>query len=94
VYHLICAEKHCVFISRNSIKNILASKKQLYCAFTNYQRCVDTVIHEALWQELVQLGISSKYINIVKSIYNRIYLCIRYNSSAFSAFFDIYIYMT
>ena len=63
MYHLICAKKHCVFISRNSIKNILASKKQLYCAFIDYQRCVDTVLHEALWQELVQLGISSKYIN-------------------------------
>ena len=38
---------------------------------------------------LVQLGIISKYINIVKSIYNRISSCIRYNYSELSAFFDI-----
>jgi len=38
---------------------------------------------------LVQLGIGSKYINIVKSSYNRISSCIRYNSSKWSAFFDI-----
>ena len=38
---------------------------------------------------LVQLGIISKYINIVKSIYNRISSCIRYNSSELSALFDI-----
>jgi len=34
-------------------------------------------------------GISSKYINIVKSIYNRISSCIIYSSSELSAFFDI-----
>jgi len=79
----------CVFILHTIIRNILASMKQLYCAFIDYQRCFDTVIHEALWQKLVQLGISSKYINIVKSIYNRISSCTRYNSSELSALFDI-----
>ena len=40
----------CVFILYNFIQKILPSKKQLYCAFIDYQRCFDTVIHEALWQ--------------------------------------------
>ena len=40
----------CVFILYNFIQKILASKTQLYCAFIDYQRCFDTVIHEALWQ--------------------------------------------
>ena len=40
----------CVFILHNIRQKILASKKQLYCAFIDYEHCVDTVKHEALWQ--------------------------------------------
>jgi len=42
----------CVFILHDSIQKILASKKQLSCAFIDYQRCLDTVIHEDMWQNV------------------------------------------
>ena len=50
---------------------------KLYCAFIDYEKAFDTVIHDALWIKLVQSGISSKMLNMLKSIYQNVKSCVK-----------------
>ena len=78
----------CIFILQSIIQKTLSSKSKLYCAFVDYEKAFDTIIHDAMWIKLVNSGISSKVVTIIKSIYNRIIASIKL-SSDISACFDI-----
>jgi hypothetical protein len=39
----------CIFLLHAIIQKVLLNKCKLYCAFIDYEKAFDTVIHEALW---------------------------------------------
>lgn len=49
--------------------NIMKKGKYLYAIFVDMKRAFDSVSHSHLWQKLYSVGISSKFINIIKSLY-------------------------
>lgn len=79
---------NCVFILYNIIQKILADKQNLYCAFIDYEKAFDTINHGALSYKLIDVGISSKMHNILKSLYKKVSSCIKANSNI-SDFFEI-----
>lgn len=80
----------CIFILHALIQNTILSKHKLYCAFVDYEKAFDTVIHDALWVKLVESGVSSKMINMIKSIYRSVKACIKDASNmSYSDMFDI-----
>ena len=57
----------CVFILHSIIHKVLSNNSKLYCAFIDYEKCFDTITRDALWVKLVEIGVSCKFLNIVKS---------------------------
>ena len=78
----------CLFILQSIIQKTLNSKSKLYCAFIDYEKAFDTIIHDAMWVKLISTGISSKIVTVVKSIYNKITASIKLNGDI-STCFDI-----
>ena len=78
----------CIFILQSIIQKTLSSISKLYCAFVDYEKAFDTIIHDPTWIKLVNSGISSKVVTIIKSIYNKITASIKLSSDS-SACFDI-----
>jgi hypothetical protein len=80
----------CIFLLHAIIQKVLLNKCKLYCAFIDYEKAFDTVIHEALWIKLVQSGISCKIIKMIKAIYENVKSCIKnHDNSSNAQFFDI-----
>jgi hypothetical protein len=59
----------CVFILHNFTQNVFCNKNKLYCALIDYEKCFDTITRDSLWTKLVEIGVSCKFVNIVKSLY-------------------------
>ena len=66
----------------------LGSKKILYCAFIDYtvRKAFDTVEHKALWLKQYKLGLNSKLINVIKSMYGQIKSCVKYQGNISESF--------
>ena len=45
--------------------------KPLYMAFIDYQKAFDTIWRAGLWHKLIKQGISGKFLNVVKSMYEK-----------------------
>ena len=50
---------------------------RLYACFVDFRKALDTVIHEGLRFKLFQLGIGTKFYNIVTSMYKSSQSCVR-----------------
>jgi len=60
---------NCIFILHTIVQNVLHNKSKLHCAFIDYEKAFDTVIHDALWIKLVKKGISCKMLKMIQAIY-------------------------
>ncbi|MEW8548192.1 MAG: reverse transcriptase family protein, partial [Candidatus Thiodiazotropha sp.] len=78
----------CIFVLHTLIQKILEKKSKLYCAFIDYEKAFDTIIHDAMWIKLINAGLSSKIITIIKAIYNKISASVKL-SRDISSCFDI-----
>ena len=54
-----------IFILHALVQHVLKDNGKLYCAFIDYEKAFDTVIHEALWLKLIENGFSSKFTRIL-----------------------------
>uniref|UniRef100_A0A0A9Y9Q5 RNA-directed DNA polymerase from mobile element jockey n=2 Tax=Lygus hesperus TaxID=30085 RepID=A0A0A9Y9Q5_LYGHE len=51
--------------------HIRMPKRKVFAGFIDFRRCFDTIEHDLLWHKLAQLGISARFINILKKIYDQ-----------------------
>jgi len=54
------------------INHKLDKSKQLYCALTDFSKDVDHVDKNSVWLKLIKLGIRSKMLDIVRSMYSTV----------------------
>ena len=59
----------CIFVLHTLIQKLLARKSKLYCAFIDYKKAFDTIIHDAMWIKLTIAGLSSKMITTYYNSY-------------------------
>ena len=52
-------------------------KKPLFCAFVDFKKAFDSVYRNGLWLKLLQLGTSSKIINMLRTMYSDVKACVR-----------------
>ena len=45
--------------------------KPLYMAFIDYQKAFDTIWRTGLWYKLMKQGISGKFLNVIKNMYQK-----------------------
>ena len=77
-----------IFILHSLVQHVLKDNGKLYCAFIDYEKAFDTVIHEALWLKLVGNGISCKFTRILQSLYGKVLAAVKIQSDV-SSFFEI-----
>ena len=68
-----------IFALHSLIFEYTSKKKKVYCCFVDYQKAFDSVDHVQLWRRLVKLGITGKLLNVIKSMYQQIKSCVRFN---------------
>ena len=68
IYTLHCMATNCLYGSRRS---------KLYAAFIDFQKAFDTVNRDRLWEILVKIGVSTKMVTILKSMYSAVKAIIR-----------------
>ena len=80
----------CVYILHSLIQKIVSLNKKLFCAFIDYERCFDTILRDALWVKLIETGVSSKFVTMIKVIYSNVSSCVKLaNNSNISDFFNV-----
>lgn len=52
------------------------SKGIVYATFVDFRGAFPSVPHDRLWKKLFKLGLSSKFINIVKNFYQNAFACV------------------
>ena len=55
-------------------------KKSLYLAFIDFRKAFDTICHKGMYLKLLQSGISGKYYELIKSMYNKSKLVVEHNN--------------
>ena len=70
----------CIFILYSVISKVLNSGEKLYCCFIDYEKAFDKINRSLLWHKLIFENVSSKFVRALKSMYDVVKACIRYNS--------------
>ena len=73
----------CIFVLISIISKVIndsTGNKRLYCAFIDYEKAFDMVDRCPLWYKLVQEDVSPRMFKILKSMYNSVKACIKYNN--------------
>ena len=80
----------CIFVLNSIINKVIKhDKKKLYCAFIDFKKAFDLVYRNGIWYKLILHGCSSKMVNMLKGIYNRVKSCVRINGNV-TEFFESY----
>ena len=62
-------------------------KKQLFTCFVDIRKAFDSVDHNLLWHKLCHLGISQRFLNVLKSMYFKAKSCVRIGNSVCTSYF-------
>lgn len=68
-----------IFCVYSVIQNILCKGKRLYCCFVDYKKAFDSIDRMCLWYKLAKIGIRGKLLSVLKSMYENVRTCIRFN---------------
>ena len=67
----------CMFILHGIIESFLSQSKPLYCVFVDLKRAFDSANRRALWFKLHKNNVSSKIINLLQNMYDKIKLRVK-----------------
>ena len=80
----------CIFILSSIISKTLHQGEKLYCVFLDYEKAFDNIDRNLLWQKLISEHVSTKLVIAIRSMYNTVKSCIRYQASR-SSFFESHV---
>jgi hypothetical protein len=70
-----------IFVLHGLISHMINNGKNLYCAFIDFSKAFDYVVRDNLWLKLMKLGVRSKMLNIIRSMYNSVKSRVKYCNS-------------
>lgn len=76
-----------IFILQSLIQRTIKKKRKLYCCFIDYKKAFDFINRSNLWFKLIQQGIEGKVLRIIRSLYEKVKCCVKYNNTV-SEWFD------
>ena len=76
-----------IFLLHSIILKSLYSRKKLYCAFVDFEKCFDRLNRFFIFQKLSRENVSSKFVLAIKNMYNTVKAAVRFNSDM-SSFFN------
>ena len=54
----------------------------MFALFVDFKEAFPSINHQILWQKLSKLGVSTKFINILKDIYNKAAVAVKNSMGA------------
>ena len=77
-----------IFTLRQIISNAIYGdkRKKIYCIFVDYQKAFDTVKRTVVWGILEKIGVSGKFISMLKGIYSQVKGRVRADNQLTEAF--------
>ena len=66
-----------IFVLHSIIQKFMQKHRKLYVSFVDFRKAFDTVDRQVLWNILQGVGISTKMINMLKSMYKSVQCCVR-----------------
>ena len=79
----------CIFILHAIISKYISAGQQLFCAFVDFKKAFDKIQRNILWNKLISYGVSTKMLNMLRSIYSSVKICVKHNGVC-SDFFNSY----
>ncbi|XP_053375116.1 uncharacterized protein LOC123554108 isoform X1 [Mercenaria mercenaria] len=80
----------CIYVLQSLLNRVIRhEKRRLYCAFVDFKKAFDLVYRNGIWFKLLKYQLSSKFINMLKTIYQSVKSCVRSNGNM-SNYFDSY----
>ena len=81
-----CIEQ--IFTLRNIIEQCNEYRKPLHINFVDFQKAFDSVHRETLWSIVKHYGVTQKFVNIFRNIYQNTSCCLR-TDTGYSKYFRI-----
>ena len=75
-----------VFTLKTLIDQAFANGEKLYTCFVDFSKAYDTVWREGLFHKLLNYGISTKFVKLLKDMYSRLQACIHLSSGISTPF--------
>ena len=66
-----------IFLLQSIVEYFLSMKKQLFVSFIDLKKAFDKTHHNALWYKLHECNVSTKIVNVIKNMYERMKLCVK-----------------
>ena len=77
-----------IFVLNAIIQMKILAGRKVYAVFIDFRRAFDSVNHTLLWNKLSRFGVSKKFINILRSLYNSAKISVK-KSDKISSFVDV-----
>ena len=75
-----------IFILNTVIQHYKEKKQPLFTCFVDFKKAFDSVSHYKLWLKLASIGISSKILTLLQSMYSNAISMVEINSEISSSF--------
>ena len=63
-----------IFVLNGIITHCINNNEYLYCCFVDFTKAFDYVERNILWYKLIKIGVRGQMLDIIKSMYNSIYV--------------------
>ena len=77
-----------IFILKTLIQKYLSKKRgRFFCIFIDFKKAFDGIRHDKLWDALERKGIQGKFLDTIKSMYNKLKSCVKIDGNL-TPYFD------
>ena len=80
----------CIYILKSIIDCKIKNKKKLNCSFIDFRKALDLVFRNGIWFKLLEMGISQKFVNMIRKMYDTVKVCVK-SMNSMSEFFKSYV---
>ena len=75
-----------IFVLHGLISHAINRDKKLFCAFVDFTKAFDYVVHDIIWYKLIRLGVRGKILNVIRSMYSHVKSKVKFNNEISKGF--------
>ena len=75
-----------IFVLHGIINHLINKGEKLFCAFVDFTKAFDYVVHDIIWYKLIRLGVRGKILNVIRSMYSHVKSKVKVNNDISNGF--------
>ena len=75
-----------IFVLHGLINHLLDKGEKLFCAFVDFTKAFDYVVHDIIWYKLIRIGVRGKILNVIMSMYSHVKSKVKVNNGVSNGF--------